>query len=247
MKISIITTVYNNQEHISQAIESVLDQSYPEIEYIVVDGNSSDGTLEIVKSYGNKISKLISEPDRGIYDGLNKGIISATGDVIGFLHSDDFYPNKEVIQQVAQHFDSHCCDALYGDLNYVDKKNTNKITRSWVSGYFSHSLLSKGWMPPHPTLFLKKKIYLSQGLFNTEFKISADYDYMLKLFCASEYHICYLQKVLYSMRTGGTSNKNLKNIYRKSREDLTAIKENNIGNVITLIRKNLSKISQYYK
>ena len=247
MKVSIITSVYNNKDQISEAIESVLNQSYHDIEYIVIDGASTDGTTEIVGSYGDKISKFISEPDEGIYDGLNKGIYLATGDVIGFLHSDDFYLHDQVIEMVVKHFKENDCDGVYGDLIYVDKENTQRVVRHWKSGRFEYEKLKRGWMPPHPAFFIKREIYEKFGAFDTNFKISADYNFMLKILSDQNLKVCYLENVLYVMRVGGASNKNLKNLYKKSTEDLKALRENNIGSLITLFLKNISKLPQFFR
>jgi glycosyltransferase len=245
MKVSIITSVYNNKHQIKQAIDSVLSQSYENIEYIIIDGASTDGTINIIKSYKDKISKFISEPDEGIYSGLNKGIDLATGDIIGFLHSDDFYVNSYVIENIMKIFNNNECDGVYGDLIYVDKKDTDKIIRYWKSGEFEHKNLKKGWMPPHPAFFVKKEIYNKFGYFDTDFKIAADYNFMLKILIDKKIRIHYLPKVLYVMRVGGKSNKSLKNIWQKSKEDLMALKRNRIGGIRTLIKKNISKIYQF--
>jgi len=247
MKVSIITSVYNNKDKISQAIESVLNQSYNDIEYIIIDGASTDGTKDIIESYGNKISKFISESDEGVYDGLNKGIYLATGDVIGFLHSDDFYPHNQVIEMVMKYFKENDCDGVYGDLLYVDKENIQKVIRRWKSGRFQYEKLKRGWMPPHPAFFIKKEIYEKFGVFDTSFKISADYDFMLKILSKKNIKICYLPYVLYIMRIGGVSNKSLKNLYIKSNEDLKALRKNNIGGLVTLFLKNISKLPQFFK
>ena len=247
MKISIITSVYNNKKQIKQAIDSVLSQSYENIEYIIIDGASTDGTVDIIHSYGNKISKFISETDNGIYDGLNKGIQHATGDIIGFLHSDDFYLNNQVIQDIVNHFQENNCDGVYGNLIYVDKNNTNKIIRYWKSETFKYQNLKKGWMPPHPTFFIRREIYHQFGSFDTTFKIAADYNFMLKILASKKIKACYLSQVLYVMRVGGASNKSLQNILKKSIEDLKALKENKVGGHISLFIKNFSKVSQFFK
>ncbi len=247
MKISIITAVYNNKNQIAEAIESVLNQSYPNIEYIVIDGASTDGTSEIIKSYGNKISKFISEPDEGIYDGLNKGIHQATGDVIGFLHSDDFYLYDQVLEEIVQIFKEKNCDGVYGNLIYVDKEDTNRVVRRWDSGEFKYENLKKGWMPPHPAFFIKREVYKRFGVFDTDFKISADYNFMLKILSSQKFTACYIPNVLYVMRMGGASNKSIKNLWQKSKEDLRALKQNRVGSVVALFLKNIFKISQFFK
>jgi len=245
LKISIITSVYNNKATIKDAIESVLSQTYGNIEYIIVDGASGDGTVEVVQSYGNKITKFVSEPDKGIYDGLNKGLSLATGDVIGFLHSDDLYENAKVLEELAKAFDEGV-DAVYGDLVYTAKEDTSKVLRYWKSRDFDKSLLAKGWMPAHPTFFVRKEVYEKYGNFDTSFRIAADYDFMLRVLSAG-INVTYLPKILYKMRVGGESNKSIKNIIQKSKEDLKALKNNEVGGVYTLGYKNLSKIIQFVR
>ena len=245
MKISIITSVYNNQETIKDAMDSVLSQTYENIEYIIVGGASTDGTVEIVQSYGDKISKFISEKDKGIYDGLNKGISLATGDIIAFLHSDDIYASDSIIEEVVLTFKSDkSLDGVYGDLVYTPKADTDKVLRYWKSKEFDSSLLKNGWMPAHPTLFLKREVYERFGGFDLSFRIAADYDFMLRVLSGG-IKVKYLPEVLYKMRVGGESNKSIKNIILKSKEDLKALKKNNIGGVGTLVYKNLSKVIQF--
>ncbi len=245
MKISIITSVYNNKETIKDAIESVLSQTFKNIELIIVDGNSTDGTIDIIKHYEDKIDKFISEPDKGIYDGLNKGLGLATGDVIGFLHSDDIYSDNTILKIVADTIEETGVDGIYGDLVYTSKNDTSKNFRYWKSQDFDLKLLKKGWMPAHPTLFLKKEIYEKYGNFDLDFKIAADYDFILRIF-KDGINTKYIQKVLYKMRIGGESNRSIKNIIQKSKEDLKAIKKNYIGGINTLAIKNLSKIKQFW-
>ena len=234
IKVSIITVVWNNKETIENAILSVLNQVYPNIEYIIVDGQSTDGTIEIINKYKDKIDKFISEPDKGIYDGLNKGIKLATGDIIAFLHSDDEYFSNDVIEKVVRKFQQNNSDGIYGDLIYVNEKD--EIIRYWKSGEFSLEKLKKGWMPPHPALFLKKEIYDKYGSFNLEYKIAADYDFILRVLKDNP-KFSYIPEVLYKMRLGGASNKSIKNIIQKSKEDLRALKNNNIGGILTLMYK----------
>mgnify|MGYP000515238369 CR=1 FL=1 len=244
MKFSIITAIYNNKETITDAIDSVLRQTYQDIEYIIIDGASSDGTVEIIRRYGDKINKFISEPDSGIYDGLNKGLSLATGDIIGFLHSDDLYANKDVIELIAKKFTENNVDGVYGNLVYTSKEDTSKVIRYWKSREFSPNLLSKGWMPAHPTFFLKKEVYDQYGHFDLNFKIAADYDFMLRVL-KENIKVKYIPEVLYKMRIGGESNKSLKNIIQKSKEDLKALRKNNVGGIGVLLMKNFSKLGQF--
>jgi len=243
ISVSIITVVYNNAPYIKGAIESVLSQNYNDIEYIVIDGGSVDGTIEVVKSFKDRISHFISEPDTGIYDALNKGVMLATGDVIAFLHSDDTYENKSVISDAVVLFD-HGTQGVYGDLVYTDKYNMDKILRHWKSCDFSLPLLKKGWMPPHPTFFIRREIYQKYGGFDQSFKISGDYDFMLRIL-SKNISVKYIPKTLYRMRVGGESNKSILKILQKSEEDLKVLKKNNIGGLYALLYKNISKIPQF--
>jgi glycosyltransferase involved in cell wall biosynthesis len=247
MKISITTSVWNNKETIKDAIDSVLNQTYKDIEYIIIDGASNDGTVDIVKSYGDKIDKFVSEKDKGIYDGLNKGVKLATGDVVAFLHSDDLYASNTIVEDIAKVFEADkSLDGVYGDLIYTPKNDTNKILRYWESKEFDISLLKKGWMPAHPTLFLKREVYEKYGGFDLAFRIAADYDFMLRVLSAG-IKVKYLSKVLYKMRVGGESNKSIKNIILKSQEDLRALRKNGVGGLGSLLIKNFSKIGQFVK
>jgi len=245
VKISIITATYNNKKTIAQCIESVVNQTYSNIEHIIIDGQSTDNTLTIAKNYSEKISRIISEADQGMYYALNKGIKIASGDIIAFLHADDFYVNNEVIEDVISQFEKLNTDSVYGDLQYVKKNNTNLVIRNWKAGDFNFKKLKFGWMPPHPSFFVKKEIYNKYGLFNTDFKIAADYDLMIRFLGKHKISISYLPKVIVKMRWGGKSNKNIKNIISKMQEDYKSIKQNNIGGFRTLFFKNFGKIKQF--
>ncbi|MER3446552.1 MAG: glycosyl transferase [Candidatus Dadabacteria bacterium] len=246
MKISIITAVFNNRRYIEDCIKSVLNQTYENIEYIIVDGGSTDGTLEVIKRYEDKISIWISEPDGGIYDAMNKGIGMATGDVVGFLHSDDFYADERVIENVAKAFIRNNVQSVYGDLIYVNKNNS-RVIRYWRAGGYREGLINWGWMPPHPTFFVRREVYENYGSFNTNLKIAADYELVLRLFGKQKISTYYIPKVLIKMRMGGSSNRNIKSIIRKSMEDYQALKINGLGGgVFTLLFKNVSKIPQFF-
>ncbi|MEN8148121.1 MAG: glycosyltransferase family 2 protein [Campylobacterota bacterium] len=247
MKISIITSVYNNRETIAEAIESVLSQTYDDIEYIVVDGASTDGTVDVIKRYEGQISTFVSEPDKGIYDGLNRGVALATGDVVGFLHSDDLFQDEHVVAKIAEAFKADDVDSTYGDLVYVSKENTSKVVRYWKSGAYSLKKLENGWMPPHPTFYVKRRVYEAYGAFDTSFKIAADYDSILRFLGREGITTRYIPEVLVKMRVGGESNKSLKNLVCKTKEDIRAIKNNDVGHIRSLLFKNLSKIPQFFK
>ena len=244
MKVSIITATYNSIETIHNCLKSILNQNYKNIELIVIDGASKDGTLELIK--GNpSISTFISEPDNGIYDALNKGIDLATGDIIGFVHSDDLLADATIISSIVNQFKNIEVAGVYGDLTYVNKNNTSKVIRSWKSCDFRPSLLKNGWMPAHPTLFLKKEVYEKHGSFNLTYKIAADYDFMLRILKDSSLKFSYLPIVFTKMRIGGASNRSLKNILQKTREDYRAVKSNKVGGVKTIFIKNTSKLKQF--
>lgn len=246
IKISIITVVYNNQAHIEQCIQSVLNQTYTNIEHIIIDGNSIDGTKDILKRYQSKISRWISEPDQGIYDALNKGIQLATGNVIGLLHSDDMFASETVIEKIATRFTETKCDATYGDLLYVSKSDPSKIVRYWKSSSFDVKNFRKGWMPAHPTLFMTKKVYDTYGLFKLQYRIASDYDLMLRTVGNGTLKCEYIPEIITRMRVGGASNKSLRNIWIKSYEDWQALRSNKMGGISTLIRKNTSKLGQFF-
>lgn len=247
LKISLITTSYNSAASIRDTIESVLAQDYENIEYIIVDGNSTDHTMDIVHSYGDQITRSISEPDEGLYDALNKGINLAGGDVIGFVHSDDILASRDVIKNIAKTFSEQKTDSVYGDLLYVHKENTAKTLRYWKAGEFSLRKLKRGWMPPHPAFYVKKEIYGKYGKFDLNFKIAADYDSILRFLWKYRISTHYLPEIIVKMRIGGQSNKNIKNILQKSREDIRAMNNNSIQPFPAILIKNISKIQQFFK
>ena len=246
MKISIITIVYNNRETIADAIESVLGQTYPDVEYIVVDGQSTDGTVEVVQGYGNRITKFVSEKDHGLYDAINKGISMATGEVIGLLHSDDIFYSPESLSRVAEAFKKYDTDSIYADLHYVQKADTAKVVRNWVSGNYKRENFLLGWMPPHPTFYVKREVYQRLGLYNTSFKSAADYELMLRYLYKHNISTTYLPEVLVRMRVGGKSNVTLKNRIRANQEDYQAWRINGLNPPFyTRFLKPLRKLVQF--
>ena len=248
LKISIITITYNSELTLAETLDSVINQSYQNIEYIVVDGKSTDRTLSIIQSRKNKISKIISEKDNGLYDALNKGIAMATGDIIGFLHSDDFYTHTQVIEHVASTFENSKADALYADLWYVDREQTDKVIRTWKSGNYKHGQFLNGWMPPHPTFFVKKECYQKYGVFNLDFVSAADYELMLRFIHKYRIKLVYLPEVIVKMWVGGKSNISLKNRWKANQEDRKAWKINQIKPYFyTLYLKPLRKLIQFLK
>jgi glycosyltransferase len=224
------------------------NQTYSNREHLVIDGASFDGTLELLKSRIQELSVLVSEPDSGIYDALNKGIERATGDIVGFLHADDFYAHSDVLAHVAAAFeaDSSVC-AVYGDLQYVRGEDTGAVVRHWKSSPFSAKRLAWGWMPPHPTLYVRREWYERIGGLDTRYRIAADYFSILQMFSDSAFKTVYLPEVMVKMRLGGASNRSIKSILRKSREDWDALKRTNVGalgGIGALFWKNFSKLTQ---
>lgn len=246
MKVSIITVAFNAEATIKDTIESVLSQDYDQIEYIIVDGKSSDSTMDIVNSYGNRISKVISEKDKGLYDAMNKGVGLATGDLIGILNADDVYQDQKVISDIVDKIGAN--DAVYADLQYVAQDDLTKVTRTWISGNYQKDAFKKGWMPPHPTFFVKSKVYELLGKFTLELRSSADYEFMLRVIHKHQISVAYLPRVIVKMRVGGESNASLKNRLRANKEDRKAWEMNGLkAGKLTFFRKPLSKVGQFFK
>jgi glycosyltransferase involved in cell wall biosynthesis len=229
LKISIITVSYNSEKTIKITLNSVKDQTYKKIEHILIDGRSADKTVLIAKQYSH-INKIISEPDDGIYDAMNKGIKIATGDVICFLNSDDFYASNNVLSSVNKIFrDNPTLDACYSDLIYVDSLNTSKIIRYWKSGNFNFGSFAKGWSPPHPTFFVKSSVYKRYGCFDTKFKIASDAELMMRFLEVKKIKVKYIPKIWIKFRVGGISNRNLINIFKQNIEVLNALKKHKLS------------------
>lgn len=256
--VSIITVVLNRKDTVEDAIKSVLGQSYKNIEYIIVDGGSTDGTLEIIEKYkdtppvnalvGGKISKFVSEQDRGVYDAMNKGIKMASGEIVGLLNADDFYNASNVVEKAVRTFEAKKVDCLWGDLVYVDKDNPDRIIRYWESSEYKQGKFKKGWMPPHPAFFVKKWVYEKYGLFNLDFPISADYEIMLRFLKRHKIRSCYIPQVFVKMRQGGQSNKGVLSIIKGNLECYRAWRVNGLKiNPLRMVFKPLFKISQYFE
>ena len=247
MKISVITVAYNSAVTIADTLRSVATQQHPEIEHIVIDGASKDATLDIVRRDGAHISQVVSEPDKGIYDAMNKGLRLATGEFVGFLNADDLFADSLAVSRIAEAAARPGTDAVFGDLVYVRGDDTDKVVRWWRSGGFDRSRLGFGWMPPHPTFYVRRGL-LSQtgGGFDASFRISADYEFMLRCLSQPGVRVEYVPEVLVRMRTGGASNHSVKALIRKMREDVLALRRNGIGGILTLACKNLRKVPQLF-
>lgn len=242
-KVSIVTVVFNNAGTVRDAIDSVLSQTYQNIEYIIVDGASTDGTTEIIQSYGKKITTFISEKDKGIYDAMNKGLKLATGDIIGILNSDDFYIDNQVIFKVIQIFQDNSVDSMFADLVYIHPNNLAKTVRYYDSSHFSPKKFAYGWMPAHPTFFVKRKIYEQYGYFKTDYKIAADYELLARFLAKFKISYFYYQSPIVKMRTGGISTNSFKSNYILNKEILRACQENEIyTNWLMLLSKYPKKL-----
>lgn len=246
MKVSIITIAYNSAGTIEDTIKSVVAQDYSNIEYIIIDGGSTDKTLSIVDKFKDSITTIISEPDKGIYDAMNKGVQNATGDIVGILNSDDIYADNKVVSRIVEAIGTK--DSIYADLVYVDRDNTDKITRYWKSGKYRKGIFKTGWMPPHPTFFIRKSCYDQYGTYNLRLKSAADYELMLRMLHKHNISVTYLPEVITKMRVGGQSNVTLLNRLKANKEDRLAWVINELKpGPLTLIMKPVRKISQFFK
>jgi glycosyltransferase involved in cell wall biosynthesis len=229
MKISIITVVYNNEKTIVEAMQSVLLQTYKDIEYVVIDGKSKDNTVGLINESKDKLGYFISEKDNGLYDAMNKGILAATGDVIGILNSDDLYQDLDVIATVMDQFNTdNQLDILYGDLVYVKSDDTNKVVRNWKSKAYYKRFFENANVPPHPSLFVRSKVYKEAGLFDLEYKLAADYEFMLRVFKKHNFKSKYINRLIIKMRLGGATNQSFTNIVSQNKEILKAWKNNGL-------------------
>jgi len=249
LKISIITVTYNCVSVLSDCLNSVASQTYNNIEHIVIDGASTDGTLSLLNSKKHQLDTLVSELDEGIYDAMNKGIKIAKGDIIGFLNSDDFYANNEVISKVVSEFKKEpSLDACYADLIYVNQLNTSKIVRYFKSSEFKQGLFSKGWCPPHPTFFARRSVYERFGNFDLNFRIASDVELMMRFLEIHKINSRYIPEVWIKMRMGGTTNKNIKNIWAQNQEVISSFDKNglSVNLIIFFINKIFSRFKQFF-
>jgi glycosyltransferase len=245
MKVSIITATYNSSQVISECLQTFNQQDYPFIEHIIVDGASKDNTLEVVNANKRKDTVIISERDKGIYDALNKGIAKATGDIIGILHSDDFFATPTAISQIVEEIKKGF-DGCYSDLKYVQRDDVSKVHRHWKAGLPSQLQLELGWMPPHPTLFLRREVFQEISNYSLKYKISADYDFILRMMTSNKYKISYIPETLVCMKTGGTSNNSFGNARYKLKEEHEIASHFFGAPWITVIAKRLRKIPQLF-
>ena len=245
-RISIITVAFNSHKTISDTIDSILKQSYSNIEYIIVDGGSTDGTSEIIRSYGSRISTFISEPDKGLYDAINKGIRLATGDVVGLLNSDDYFYNANVIKDVAKSFEENDIDAVFGDVIFVDNKNLSKVTRFYSSKYFRLWKFRFGFMPAHPTFYAKRELFEQIGYYKSDYKIATDFELLVRFLFINHINYKYIQMPFVSMRRRGVSNRSILSNITLNKEILRACKENGIKtNYFNIYSKYFTKIFEF--
>lgn len=246
MKVSIITAVYNGASVIQSALDSIDIQRHKLIEHIVIDGLSTDGTSKILENNNDSRRIIIREMDGGIYDALNKGLAFASGEIIGVLHSDDFYADDSVLSDVVNIFKDPSINILYADLDYVHTSNSYFVIRKWRSGLFKSSSLRFGWMPPHPTVFVRRSHLNMIGNFDLTYRISADYDFLLRILKHPSSSVKYLPRVIVKMRMGGISNRSVASILMKTKEDLKILRNNNVGGIMSLFFKNIRKIPQFF-
>jgi len=247
MKVTIITVCYNSAAHIEDAINSVLEQDYADIEHIVIDGNSNDGTQRILEKYNDKLAHWTSEPDHGIYDAMNKGIKKATGDVIGILNSDDFYFDNQVISKVAKAFSDHSTEAVFGDLIFVDPKDINRTVRTYSSKNWHPDKFARGYMPAHPTFFVKKEFYEKHGLFETDYEIAADYEMLIRLLYVYQLKYTYLPIKMVKMRKGGVSSNGIKSNIILNNEIIRACRKHGIKtNALKIYPKYFRKVFELF-
>jgi glycosyltransferase involved in cell wall biosynthesis len=249
MKISIITVVYNNEKTIKDAMQSVLGQTYKNIEYVIIDGKSKDNTVELINDYKENLGYFISENDYGLYDAMNKGIRASTGDVIGILNSDDLYQDSGVIAAVMEQFNNDPkLDILYGNMVYVKRDDTNRVVRNWKSKTYYNRFFENANVPPHPALFVRSKVYKEAGLFDLDYKIAADYEFMLRIFKNHKFNSKYFNRLMVRMRLGGASNASLSSVIKQNKEVLNAWKKNNLKSPFFLMPlRVLKKLTQFLK
>jgi glycosyltransferase len=246
MKVTLITVTLNSEKHLEDSILSVINQNYTNIEHIIIDGQSTDGTLAIIEKYKNHIAQWVSEKDYSMYDALNKGMRMATGDIIGTLNSDDMLASADVITQIVKQFEKDKVDVVYGDLVYVDQDDTGKVLRKWNGGEFKRSKFHFGWMPAHPTFYFKRNLLDSCGYYETHFFTAADYEFMTRYLYYYKNSAAYLPKLIVRMRNGGMSNGSIARRLRANRRDYLAMKKNRVPlPFVVAFLKPMIKLHQY--
>ncbi len=247
MKVSIVTGTYNSEEFVGDCIASVNNQTYGNIEHIIIDGASKDTTVSKIKDAASRVTQLISEKDNGIYDAMNKGLKLATGEVIGILNSDDFYNSKNIIQKVVDQFMDESVDIVFGDLYYVHQQNTDKVVRTWSSGPYLKGSFMKGWHPAHPAFFVRKRVYEKYGYFDLEFSLAGDFELMLRFLEKHQLKSAYINEPMVRMRLGGASNKSVKNMITGNKECYRAFKKNNLPvTILYPFIRLIPKLKQYF-
>jgi glycosyltransferase involved in cell wall biosynthesis len=247
MKVSVITACYNSAQTLGETIESVAQQTYRDIEHIVVDGGSTDGTLELISRHRGSIATLVNGPDKGIYDALNKGVAASTGDMIAFLHSDDVYAGNDVIESLVGEIGRHSLDVIFGDVAFVRPENLQRVVRLYSSRRFHPSRIGWGWMPAHPALFVSKRIFRRFGAFKTDYKIAADFEFVARIFARPDFQYRYVPKVLVKMRMGGVSTRGWRSTLTINREVLRACRENGIStNYLKILSKYPAKVAEFF-
>ena len=248
MKISIITVCFNSAQTIHDTLSAVAAQEGADCEHLVIDGASTDGTVEIVRGFRPEVARFISEPDGGLYDAMNKGIAAATGEVVGFLNSDDMYADPDVLQKVTQAFASQDVDAVYGDLVYVKRDDMAEVVRYWRSCAYSPGLVERGWMPAHPTFFVRRSILQELGGFNTRYRYHADFDLTVRLFLQRRIRVRHVPEILVRMREGGETNRSLLNVIRGNLESIHSLRSHGVPvTPMFFIGKLMSRIPQFFR
>lgn len=247
MKITVVTVSYNSAKTIGNTLASVAGQTHPDIEHLVIDGGSKDGTLQVIQQQGAHVARVVSEPDNGIYDAMNKGLGLATGDMVGFLNADDVFWDRTAVAAIADAATRTAAQVVYGDLELVRENDLSSVVRLWRAGEFSAWRLKFGWMPPHPTLYVAAQTLRKLQGFDARYRIAGDYDFMLRCLSDPAVTTAYIPRVLTKQRLGGASTRSARAIWRKSGEDLQALKRSGVGGVGTLLCKNLRKLPQFLR
>lgn len=247
MKVTLITVVLNCADYIEDCVKSVISQDYDNIEHIIIDGGSTDGTVSLIKKYGHKIDYFISEKDTGMYDALNKGLAVATGDLVGVLNADDLFAANDTVSSVVDCFKNNDCDIVYGNLNFISRTDLTKVTRRWRSKPYKLKSVKMGWMPAHPTMYMRRKLIIDQGCYSLDFGPCADYELIIRILQKNCFRVVFLDKLLVLMRNGGMSNGSIRKIYRTMVNDYRVLTHNKIPNpLLVMLLKKLRKLDQFF-